>query len=409
MGDVPHGTRRNRRRLMFETLEKRPADGILALMQMYKDDPRQTKIDLGVGVYKDATGLTPVMRAIKTAEQQLWEQENTKVYTGLAGDPAFSDAMIKLVLSDAVARDTIAAVATPGGTGAVRQAFELIQMARPAARVFVSDPTWPNHISILGYLGIEVVRYRYFDDESRGVDFDGMMEDLRQAKAGDVVLLHGCCHNPTGANLNMTEWQAVVEVLNDTGAVPMIDIAYQGFGDGLEEDAAATRLVAASVPECLIAASCSKNFGIYRERTGLLMAVSRNAEARKLHQDTLAFLNRQNFSFPPDHGARLVTMILNDEALRQDWMAEVEEVRGSMLGLRTQLAGELQRLSGSDRFGFIAQHRGMFSRLGTTPQKVEEMREKNGIYMVADSRMNIAGLNAETVPILAKAIIDAGV
>ncbi|WP_298974454.1 amino acid aminotransferase [uncultured Roseobacter sp.] len=394
---------------MFETLEKRPADGILALMQMYKDDPRQTKIDLGVGVYKDATGLTPVMRAIKTAEQQLWEQENTKVYTGLAGDPAFSDAMIKLVLSDAVARDTIAAVATPGGTGAVRQAFELIQMARPEARVFVSDPTWPNHISILGYLGIEVVRYRYFDDESRGVDFDGMMEDLRQAKAGDVVLLHGCCHNPTGANLNMTEWQAVVEVLNDTGAVPMIDIAYQGFGDGLEEDAAATRLVAASVPECLIAASCSKNFGIYRERTGLLMAVSQNAEARKLHQDTLAFLNRQNFSFPPDHGARLVTMILNDEALRKDWMAEVEEVRSSMLGLRTQLANELQRLSGSDRFGFIAQHRGMFSRLGTTPQKVEEMREKNGIYMVADSRMNIAGLNAETVPILAKAIIDAGV
>ncbi len=394
---------------MFETLEKRPADGILALMQMYKDDPRQTKIDLGVGVYKDATGLTPVMRAIKTAEQQLWEQENTKVYTGLAGDPAFSDAMIKLVLSDAVARDTIAAVATPGGTGAVRQAFELIQMARPEARVFVSDPTWPNHISILGYLGIEVVRYRYFDDESRGVDFDGMMEDLRQAKAGDVVLLHGCCHNPTGANLNMTEWQAVVEVLNDTGAVPMVDIAYQGFGDGLEEDAAATRLVAASVPECLIAASCSKNFGIYRERTGLLMAVSRNAEARKLHQDTLAFLNRQNFSFPPDHGARLVTMILNDDALRQDWMAEVEEVRSSMLGLRTQLASELQRLSGSDRFGFIAQHRGMFSRLGTTPQKVEEMREKNGIYMVADSRMNIAGLNAETVPILAKAIIDAGV
>lgn len=394
---------------MFETLEKRPADGILALMQMYKDDPRQTKIDLGVGVYKDATGLTPVMRAIKTAEQQLWEQENTKVYTGLAGDPAFSDAMIKLVLSDAVARDTIAAVATPGGTGAVRQAFELIQMARPEARVFVSDPTWPNHISILGYLGIEVVRYRYFDDESRGVDFDGMMEDLRQAKAGDVVLLHGCCHNPTGANLNMTEWQAVVEVLNDTGAVPMIDIAYQGFGDGLEEDAAATRLVAASVPECLIAASCSKNFGIYRERTGLLMAVSQNSEARKLHQDTLAFLNRQNFSFPPDHGARLVTMILNDNALRQDWMAEVDEVRSSMLGLRTQLASELQRLSGSDRFGFIAQHRGMFSRLGTTPQKVEEMREKNGIYMVADSRMNIAGLNAETVPILAKAIIDAGV
>lgn len=394
---------------MFETLKPRPADGILALMQMYRDDPRDTKIDLGVGVYKDANGLTPVMRAVKAAEHQLWETQDSKVYTGLAGDPAFSDAMIALVLGDAVPRDTVASVATPGGTGAVRQAFELIRMARPEARVFVSDPTWPNHISILNYLGMEIVRYRYFDEATRGVDFDGMIADLKTAKEGDVVLLHGCCHNPTGANLNLTEWRAVVDVLLETGAVPMIDIAYQGFGDGLEEDAAATRLVASSVPECLIAASCSKNFGIYRERTGLLMAVSQNASARKLHQDTLAFLNRQNYSFPPDHGARLVTMILTDDALRADWMAELEEVRNSMLGLRQQLADELRRLSGSDRFGFLAQHRGMFSRLGTTPEKVEQMREKNGIYMVSDSRMNIAGLNANTIPILAKAIIDAGV
>lgn len=394
---------------MFENLQNRPADSILALVQMYKEDPRPTKIDLGVGVYKDASGLTPIMRAVKAAEKQLWEQQDTKVYTSLAGDPAFGDAMIKLVLDDAVARENVAAVATPGGTGAVRQAFELVRMAQPGARVFVSDPTWPNHISILNYLNIEVVRYRYFDEDSCGVDFDGMIEDIKAAKPGDVVLLHGCCHNPTGANLNMTEWRAVVDVLNETGAVPMVDIAYQGFGDGLEEDAAATRMVASSVPECLIAASCSKNFGIYRERTGILMAVSQNTQARKLHQDTLAFLNRQNYSFPPDHGARLVSMILNDEALRADWMAELEEVRNNMLGLRTQLASELQRLSGSDRFGFIAQHRGMFSRLGTTPEKVEQMRRDNGIYMVSDSRMNIAGLNAETVPILAKAIIDAGI
>ena len=394
---------------MFETLKERPADGILTLMQLFKDDPRPTKIDLGVGVYKDATGLTPVMRAVKAAEHQLWETQDSKVYTGLAGDPAFGDAMVRLVLADSVARENIAAVATPGGTGAVRQAFELVRMARPGARIFVSDPTWPNHLSILNYLEMERVDYRYFDEESRGVDFEGMIADLKTAKPGDVVLLHGCCHNPTGANLNMTEWQAVVDVLLETGAVPMIDIAYQGFGDGLEEDAAATRLVASSVPECIIAASCSKNFGIYRERTGLLMAVSQNAEARKLHQDTLAFLNRQNFSFPPDHGARIVTMILNDDALRADWMAELEEVRNSMLGLRSQLAGELQRLSGSDRFGFLAQHRGMFSRLGTTKDKVEQMRKDNGIYMVADSRMNIAGLNAETIPVLAKAIIDAGV
>jgi aromatic-amino-acid transaminase len=394
---------------MFETLKPQPADKILALMQMYREDPRADKIDLGVGVYKNAEGVTPVMRAIKAAEHKLWEEETTKAYTGLAGDPGYADVMIKLILGDSVARGNIAAAATPGGTGAVRQAFELIKMANPKARVFVSDPTWPNHISILKYVGIETVTYRYFDRETRGVNFDGMIEDLKGAEKGDVVLLHGCCHNPTGANLNTTQWQEVIDLLNARGLIPMIDIAYQGFGDGLEEDAAGVRMVAAQTPECLIAASCSKNFGIYRERTGLLMVVSQDGSAQALNQGTLAFLNRQNFSFPPDHGARLVTMILNDDALRADWASELEEVRLGMLGLRQQLADELQRLSGSDRFGFIAQHRGMFSLLGTTPELVEKMRVDNGIYMVGDSRMNIAGLNKTTVPLLAKAIIDAGV
>lgn len=394
---------------MFETLQPQPADKILALMAQYREDPRETKIDLGVGVYKDATGLTPVMRAIKAAEHTLWEEQDSKSYVGLVGDPAFGDAMVKLVLGDSVARDSVAAAATPGGTGAVRQAFELIQMARPDARVFVSNPTWPNHISMLKYVGIEMVPYRYFDDETRGVDFDGMIADLKNAKSGDVVLLHGCCHNPTGANLNATQWDEVIAVLKATGATPMIDIAYQGFGEGLEQDAAATRKVAAAMPETMIAASCSKNFGIYRERTGMLMVVSQDTSAKGLNQATLAFLNRQNFSFPPDHGARLVTMILNDDALRTDWMAEVEGIRTSLLDLRGQLASELQRLSGSDRFGFLAEHRGMFSRLGTTPEMVEKLRADAGIYMVGDSRMNIAGLNAQSIPILAKAIIDAGI
>jgi len=393
---------------MFETLKAQPADKILALVQAYREDPRDTKIDLGVGVYKDASGNTPIMRAVKAAEQRIWESQDTKVYTGLAGDPAYADAMAALVLGDAVPRGAIAAAATPGGTGAVRQAFELVRMANPEARVFVSDPTWPNHLSILSYLGMEVVNYRYFDSETGGVNFDGMIEDLKTAKKGDVVLLHGCCHNPTGANLNSSEWDAVIEVLQSTGAVPMIDIAYQGFGDGLEADAAATRKVASSVPECLIAASCSKNFGIYRERTGILMMVASEA-AQGLNQATLAFLNRQNYSFPPDHGARIVSTILTDAELKADWMAELEEVRNTMLALREQLAGELQRLSGSDRFGFLAQHRGMFSRLGTTPDKVEALREKHGIYMVGDSRMNIAGLNQNSVPILARAIIDVGI
>jgi aspartate aminotransferase len=394
---------------MFQSLKEQPADKILALMQKYKEDPRESKIDLGVGVYKNAEGLTPVMRAVKTAEQQLWERETTKSYVGLVGDPQFSDVMVDLVLSDSVARGNVAAAATPGGTGAVRQAFELLKMANPDVRVFVSDPTWPNHLSILKYLDLPVVPYRYFDSETRGVDFAGMMEDLADARSGDVILLHGCCHNPTGANLNMSQWQEVVDFLNKSGATPMIDIAYQGFGDGLQEDAAGTRLVASSVPETVIAASCSKNFGIYRERTGLLMVVSQDTNAKGLNQSTLAFLNRQNFSFPPDHGARLVTMVLSDAALRADWAAELEEVRLGMLDLRTQLASELQRLSGSDRFGFLAEHRGMFSRLGASAEHVEKLRADHAVYMVGDSRMNIAGLNSATVPLLAQAIIDAGI
>ncbi|MEO0390400.1 MAG: amino acid aminotransferase [Pseudomonadota bacterium] len=393
---------------MFETLTPQKPDGILSLMKAYREDPREGKIDLGVGVYKNAQGITPVMRAVKTAEHRIWEAQESKSYVALTGDAAFADAMIDLVLGGAVPRDGVAAAATPGGTGAVRQAFDLIHMANATARVFVSNPTWPNHVSMLTHLGIEMVPYRYFDSATGGVDFDGMLEDIGKASKGDVVLLHGCCHNPTGANLTSAQWDAVIAALLQTGATPMIDIAYQGFGDGLDADAAGTRKVVAAVPECLIAASCSKNFGIYRERTGLLMVTS-SAGAAGLNQATLAYLNRQNFSFPPDHGARIVTEILTNPDLRADWEAELEDMRTGMLALREQLAGELKRLTNSDRFDFLAQHRGMFSRLGTTPELVEKMRADNGVYMVADSRMNIAGLNETNVPVLASAIVEAGV
>ena len=393
---------------MLEHLKDQPADKILALIQAFREDPRDNKIDLGVGVYKDATGLTPVMRAVKAAEKRIWESQDTKAYTGLAGDPAFTNGMTDLVLGNSVEADRIAAVATPGGTGAIRQALELIRMAEPDATVWISNPTWPNHPSIIKYLGMKMGEYRYFDEATRGVDFQGMMSDLQEIKQGDVVLLHGCCHNPTGANLTAAQWDEVIAHLSAKSATPLIDIAYQGFGDGLASDAEATRKVASAMPECLIAASCSKNFGIYRERTGVLMAIG-DAGRRKTTQANLAFLNRQNYSFPPDHGARIVSTILGDPTLRADWEAELEEVRVSMLGLRQQLADELRKLSNSDRFDFVANHRGMFSRIGTTPDKVEKMRAESGIYMVSDSRMNIAGLNSETVPILAKAIIDAGV
>ena len=394
---------------MFNSLQQQPADKILALMQVYKEDPRESKIDLGVGVYKDASGQTPIMQSIKRAEHMLWETQDTKSYVGLTGTPEFSETMIDLVLGDKFDKNLTASAATPGGTGAVRQAFELGKLANPNLRVFVSDPTWPNHLSILKYLGIPVEPYRYFDAKTRAVDFSSMMTDLENAKEGDLILLHGCCHNPTGANLKAPEWDAVIELLLKSGATPMIDIAYQGFGDGLEEDASGVRKLVNSVPETIIAASCSKNFGIYRERTGLLIVVSHDKDARDLNQSTLAFLNRQNFSFPPDHGARLVTMVLSDEELKRSWMEELEAVRTSMLSLRTQLATELEKLSGSNRFGFLADHRGMFSRLGASPEQVNELRENHAVYMVGDSRLNIAGLNSKTVPVLAKAIVDCGI
>ncbi len=394
---------------MLEDLTPQPKDKILMLMEMFKADSRNDKIDLGVGVYRDAHGITPVMRAIKSAEHKLWQTETTKAYTGLAGDPAYTGALTEMILGNTVDKDRIAAAATPGGTGACRQAFELTKMVNPGATVWLSDPTWPNHVSILKHLGIPQRQYRYFDDETRAVDFDGMMADLADVKSGDVVLLHGCCHNPTGANLNKTQWQDVAKLIVDKGATPMIDIAYQGFGDGLDEDAQGTRIIARTCPETLIAASCSKNFGIYRERTGALIAIAPQAKAKATVQGTLNHLNRQNFSFPPDHGARLVSMILSDPALREDWQDELEDMRQGMLALRKQLADELRKATGSDRFGFIAQHRGMFSRIGATPDQVEAMRDKHGIYMVGDSRLNIAGLNAQTVPILAKAIADVGV
>ncbi|THD85323.1 aspartate/tyrosine/aromatic aminotransferase [Aliigemmobacter aestuarii] len=389
---------------MLEALKPQPQDKILQLIAMFREDQRADKIDLGVGVYKDPTGLTPVMRAVKAAERKLWETETTKTYTGLAGEPAYNAAMARLILAGSVPADRIASVATPGGTGAIRQALELIRMASPEAKVWLSNPTWPNHPSIIRYLGMPMAEYRYFDAASGGVDFAGMMADLARVAKGDVVLLHGCCHNPTGANLTAAEWAQVCDAMEARGAIPMIDLAYQGFGDGLEADAAATRMVAARFPEVLIAASCSKNFGIYRERTGVLIALSKDAGQKAITQGNLNFLNRQNYSFPPDHGARVVTMIVEDDALRADWMAELEEVRQNMLGLRQALADALRAETNSDRFDFVARHRGMFSRLGLTEAQVTRLREEHGIYMVGDSRINIAGLNARTVPVLARAV-----
>ena len=390
---------------MLETLTPQPEDAILGLMAAFREDPREDKIDLGVGVYRDAGGNTPIMRAVKAAERRIWEAQSTKVYTGLAGDPAFGAAMRDLVLGE---HDPgrAAVIATPGGTGAVHKGIELARLASPDLTVHLPDPTWPNHAAILRHLRVPTATYRYFDAATRGVDVDGMVEDLGRAEPGDLVVLHGCCHNPTGADPSAEDWERVVEALEGAGATVLVDLAYQGFGNGLDADAEAARLLARRLPEVMVAASCSKNFGIYRERTGALIAVTGNAE---LAQGAMASLNRLNYSFPPDHGARIVQTVLGDEALAAEWREELGEIRAHITGLREALATELRGRTNSDRFDFLARHRGMFSRLGATPEQVERMRADRGVYVVGDGRINVAGLNADTVPLLAAAMVEAGV
>lgn len=391
---------------MFEALSPRPADKIIRLMQMFRDDPRMGKVDLGVGVYRNAAGQTPVMRAVKAAEARILQEQETKSYVALSGDAGFLDAMRSLLLADAAAPARIAAAATPGGTGAVRQVLELVRLARPDATVWISDPTWPNHPAILDTVGLRKREYRYYDAEAGAVDRAGMLADLAQAQAGDVVLLHGCCHNPTGADLTAQDWSDLGDLLARTGAVPFIDMAYQGFGSGVEADAAGLRHLAARLPEVLIAASCSKNFGLYRDRVGLVVALCADTGARDTVQATLNWLNRQNFAFPPDHGARVVQVILGDADLRADWMAELDAMRDGMAANRRLLADALRDATGSDRFGFLGAHNGMFSLLGISEGAVTRLREEHGIYLVDDGRMNIAGLTEATIPVVAEAIAE---
>lgn len=389
---------------MFETLCPPAPDPIIALMGQYAADPRGDKIDLGVGVYRDATGATPVMRAVAAAEARLLETQTTKTYLGLGGDPAFIAAMGGMLLADAVPAARVAAVAAPGGSGAIRQILDLVRSARPDAVIWISDPSWPNHAAICGALGLRVRSYRYLDPATGLVDAPGMLADLAQAAAGDVVLLHGCCHNPSGADLVAADWAALAALCAGRGLVPFVDMAYQGFGDGVEADAAGLRLMAAAVPELLLAASGSKSFGLYRERVGLALAISPDAATAGRVGAMLATLNRQNFAFPPDHGARVVQMVLGDAALRADWLAELDAMRARIRENRATLALALRQQTQSERFDFLTAHRGMFSLLGLSVPQVARLREVHGVYLVSDSRANLAGLTAAQAAPVARAI-----
>lgn len=391
---------------MFETLQPAQPDKILALIGMYREDPRPGKIDLGVGVYKDEAGKTAIMRAVREAEQRLYRAQDTKSYLGLAGDVAFNAAMIKLVFGPNADSKRIRACQAPGGSGALRILAELLAKARPGATLWLSDPTWPNHVPLMRAAGLATRDYPYFDPATGAVRFDAMMEALATAKAGDVVLLHGCCHNPTGANLDREQWLALADLIAERGLFPFVDIAYQGFGDGLEEDAEGLRILVAKAPEMAVAASCSKNFSVYRDRVGAAMLMGRSETEANVAIGQLQAVTRGMYSMPPDHGAAAVRIILEDDGLRADWQAELEAMRLRMVSLREGLADALRRQSNSDRYDFLARHRGMFSRLGISPEQVERLRVEHGVYIVGDSRINVAGLPGDRLDQLAKAIVS---
>ncbi|TAY54657.1 aromatic amino acid transaminase [Rhizobium leguminosarum] len=391
---------------MFETLTAAPPDKILSLSVLYRNDARPTKMDLGVGVYKDSQGATVIMRAVRDAEKRLYESQTSKTYVGMAGDEGFNKAMLKLVFGEKADLSRMFACQTAGGSGALRTIADLLVKARADATVWLSDPTWVNHVPILKAAGLNIATYPYFDPASGTVKAEAMLKGLKQAKAGDIILVHGCCHNPTGANLTIEQWGLVADLLVEGDLFPFIDLAYQGFGDGLEADAAAVRLLASKVPEMAVATSCSKNFSVYRDRVGAVILMGRDAESVKIAGSQALATTRVLYSMPPDHAAAAVRLILEDDALRADWKSELEAMRLRMLNLRKGFAEALRRQSNTSRFDFIADHRGMFSRLGLTEAQVDRLRDEFGIYMVGDSRFNVAGLREDRLDDLAKAVVS---
>lgn len=372
-------------------LAQQPPDPLLALIRAFRSDPRSDKIDVGVGVYRDDQGRTPVFRAVKEAERRLVAEQETKAYVGAEGDIGFFEALKPIIFGHADYDDRLSGLQTVGGTGALRVAAELIARARPGARMWVGNPTWPNHPPILKAAGLTIMGYEHVDLVTQRLSVDRMFAALDQAAPGDVALLHGCCHNPTGADFDIGQWTEIAEVLRDRGVFPLIDFAYQGLGDGLDADAAGLRRVLDIVGEGLVAYSCDKNFGLYRERVGAIYALSASGAQARIVQSNLLSLTRANWSMPPDHGAAIVRIILEDAALTADWRVELAEMERRIKQMRAMLAEADPALAP------LAQQRGMFSTLPLTPAEVERLRETYGIYMPSSARINVLGLMPETV------------
>ncbi|AGI25277.1 amino acid aminotransferase [Pseudomonas sp. MT3] len=390
----------------FAKVTRVPGDPILGLLDAYRADPNPARLDLGVGVYKDAQGLTPIPRAVKIAEQRLVETETTKSYVGGHGDALFAARLCEVVLgtdSRLLATQRADATQTPGGTGALRLAADFIARCLPGRSVWLSDPTWPIHESLFAAAGVRVSHYPYVDADNH-LDVEAMLSALERVPHGDVVLLHACCHNPTGFDLAYNDWQRVLDVVRRRELLPLLDFAYQGLGDGLEEDARAVRLFADSLSEVLITSSCSKNFGLYRERTGALIVCAGSAAKLTDVRSQLALMARNLWSTPPAHGAEVVATILGDTDLKALWLEELDGMRARIADLRLSLVEALRPHGLAERFAHIAIQRGMFSYTGLTPDQVRRLREEHSVYMVGSGRANIAGLAAERLDDLAAAI-----
>ncbi|KZX56783.1 aromatic amino acid aminotransferase [Halioglobus sp. HI00S01] len=391
---------------MLDKLERLPPDPILGLAAAAREDSHPNKVDLTVGVYKDEHGLCPVFEAVTKAQELLAQEEVTKAYMPPAGSEDFNAGMQRLLLGaghPALAGGRVSSVQAPGGCGALRIGAELVYAANPSAKVWVSDPTWPVHIPLLGSVGLEFANYRYYDPATHGVNFDAMVEDLQQAAAGDVVLLHGCCHNPCGADLTLEQWGVIADMAEAQGFLPYVDIAYQGLGDGLDQDAAGLRLLAERVPEMIVAASCSKNMGLYRERTGATIFIAKTPESAEALVSQALVAARRVYSMPPSHGALIAGRILVDQKLDALWRSELVAMCGRINDLRKAIRDKLEAAIQRD-FAFIENEKGMFSFLGLSAEQAIRLREEHSVYMLNSSRINIAGVNAKNIDHFASAV-----
>ena len=389
---------------MFETMKAAPADVILGLITEHKNDPRPEKVDLGVGVFRTAAGETPVLDVVKTAEQRLVDTQESKAYIGTAGDPNFNAAMQELTFGDSADTTRISTIQAPGGSGCLRVAAGLILRANPDAKVWVSDPTWANHIPLLAGSGLQLKAYPYYDTDKHVIKVDEMLDALTKMPAGDLVLLHACCHNPSGVDPSEDEWRAIADVIVERDLVPFVDMAYQGFARSLSDDAFIVRHLAGRVPEMVVTNSCSKNFGLYRDRVGSLSLLASDEKSRDVLHSQVNSIVRTIYSVPPDHGAVVVSTILHDPELKAAWRVELAEMRGRLREMRVLLNDALKEKAPDHDFSHLIRAKGMFCFLGISEEQVNRLKKDFGVYMVGSSRINTAGITAHNVNYLADAI-----